>query len=165
MEDYFNFKIMSEEIKICEECNSNKPNLKCYYCINCSKWICSNCREFFKKLEDNHKYSEYPIIFSQLCDIHINHENLFYCKLCKKDLCIKCTKSHPKNHKIINLIEYYNKVKESNLIKNLENNIASFFKNNEILKNDCLEILNKIEIELEKNSTNIDFDIKDINSE
>lgn len=165
LEDYFNFKIMSEEIKICEECNSNKPGLKCYYCINCSKWICSDCREFFKKLEENHKYSEYPIIFSQLCDIHINHENLFYCKLCKKDLCIKCTKSHPKNHKIINLIEYYNKVKESNLIKNLENNIASFFKNNEILKNDCLEILNKIEIELEKNSTNIDFDIKDINSE
>ena len=78
LEDCFNYKIQIPKIKICEECKSNKPNLNCLFCINCSKWICEDCRYTFIDTEKNHCYSKYPIIFSEQCDIHLNNENLVY---------------------------------------------------------------------------------------
>ena len=105
LEDYFKFKISFKKINMCEECNSNNENLNCLYCIDCSKWICDDCRKNFDETEKTHNYSKYPVIFSEFCDIHINYEKLFYCLTCKEDLCIKCLYSHQKNHKIINLIE------------------------------------------------------------
>ena len=165
LEDYFNFKIPVAKINVCEECKSNKPNLNCLYCIDCAKWICEDCRKYFEDTEKDHNYSGYPVIFSQSCNVHINHENLFYCVKCNQELCIKCTKFHQGNHKIINLIEYYNKVKESHSIINIENSINSFIKKNEELKNKCLENFDKIEMELENSLGNDEDKCKDINYE
>lgn len=166
--DCFNYKIPIHKINICEECSSNRPNLNCLFCINCSKWICEDCRMFFRDIEEYHYYSKYPIIFSELCDTHINYENLFYCYRCKKELCVKCTKYHPNDHKIINLIQYYEKVKNSNSIINLENNIELVFKKNEELKKLCLDIIEKYGEENTNNinnNNNIDDNFKDVNSE
>ena len=165
LEDYFNFKIPVPNINICEECNSNKSNLNCLYCIDCSKWICEYCRKYFEDTEKDHHYSEFPVIFSQLCNVHINHENLFFCFNCNKEICIKCTKNHQNNHKIINLIEYYNKVKELHSIKNIENRIISFNNKNEELKKKCLDNFEKIEIEFENSYIELNDDLKDINIE
>ena len=165
LEDYFKFKISFKKINMCEECNSNNENLNCLYCIDCSKWICDDCRKNFDETEKTHNYSKYPVIFSEFCDIHINYEKLFYCLTCKEDLCIKCLYSHQKNHKIINLIEYYNKVKELYSIKNIENRILEFNKKNEELKNKCLENFEKIENEFEIISNETDNDFKDIKIE
>ena len=77
LEDYFNFKIPVPNINICEECNSNKSNLNCLYCIDCSKWICEYCRKYFEDTEKDHHYSEFPVIFSQLCNVHITYLYLF----------------------------------------------------------------------------------------
>ena len=162
LEDYYNFKIPVSNINICEECNSNKPDLNCLYCIDCSKWICEDCRKCFIDSEKNHNYSEYPVVFNELCDIHINHQNLFYCKNCNRDLCIKCTNYHQNNHKIINLIDYYNKIKESDFIKNIENNINIFNNKNEELKNKCLEDFEKIELEFENSLNEFDSDSKEM---
>ena len=165
LEDYLKFKIPVPNINICEECNSNKPNLKCLYCIECSKWICDDCRKNLSDLEKEHNFSEYPVVFSQLCNIHINHENLFYCITCNKELCIKCSKLHESNHKIINLIDYYNKVKENHPIKSIEDNINKcIIKNNE-LKDICLENFEKIEFAFANLSDEIDSDLKNINIE
>lgn len=165
LEDYFNFKIPVANINICEECNSNRPNLNCLYCIDCSKWICEDCRKYFKETEKDHNYSEYPVIFSQLCNAHINHENLFFCATCNKELCIKCTKNHQTKHKIINLIDYYNKVKELHSIKNIENRINSFNNKNEELKKKCLDNFERIEMEYENSYIELNDDSKDINIE
>ena len=165
LEDYFNFKIPVANINICEECNSNRPNLNCLYCIDCSKWICEDCRKYFKETEKDHNYSEYPVIFSQLCNAHINHENLFFCATCNKELCIKCTKNHQTKHKIINLIDYYNKVKELNSKKNIENRINSFNNKNEELKKKCLDNFERIEMEYENSYIELNDDSKDINIE
>ena len=165
LEDYFNFKIPVANINICEECNSNRPNLNCLYCIDCSKWICEDCRKYFKETEKDHNYSEYPVIFSQLCNAHINHENLFFCATCNKELCIKCTKNHQTKHKIINLIDYYNKVKELHSIKNIENRINSFINKNEELKKKCLDNFERIEMEYENSYIELNDDSKDINIE
>ena len=94
LDDCFNYKIPLPKIDVCEECSSNKPNLNCLYCINCAKWICEDCRIYFIDIEKNHNYSKYPIVFSERCDIHINYENLYYCKRCRIELCIKCKKFH-----------------------------------------------------------------------
>ena len=161
LEDYFNFKIPVLNIDICEECNSNKPNLNCSYCIDCAKWICEDCIKYFDETEKNHNYSDYPVIFSQACNIHINHENLFYCITCNNDFCKKCVNNHPKTHKIINLNEYYNKVKELHSIENIENKISIFINKNEELKNNCLENFDKIEYDLENVQNEEDF-LKDI---
>lgn len=165
LEDYFNFKIPVANINICEECNSNRPNLNCLYCIDCSKWICEDCRKYFKETEKDHNYSEYPVIFSQLCNAHINHENLFFCATCNKELCIKCTKNHQTKHKIINLIDYYNKVKELHSIKNIENRINSFNNKNEELKKKCLDNFERIEMEYENSYIELNDDSKDISIE
>ena len=167
LEDCFNYKIPLPKIKICEECKSNKPNLNCLYCINCSKWICEDCRFFFIDIERNHYYCKYPIIFSELCDIHLNYENLFYCNICKKELCIKCIKFHQENHEIINLIQYYKKIKDLPSTKNFEKMIKNVFKKNEELKEQCLNIIEKFE-EINDNNENNDNnnnDYKDINIE
>ena len=165
LEDYFNLKIPVANITICEECNSNKPNLNCLYCIDCAKWICEDCRKYFEEAENEHNFSEYPVIFNQLCNVHINHEKLYYCIKCNKELCIKCLKSHQVNHKIINLIEYYNKVKESHSIINIENSINSFINKNEELKDKCLEIFEKIEKEFGNSFIDLEDNLKDINYE
>ena len=164
LEDYFNFKIPIENITICEECQSNKPNLNCLYCIDCSKWICEECRKFFEN-EKKHNYSEYPVNFSQFCDVHINHEKLFFCINCNLELCIKCLTFHPTEHKVINLIDYYNKVKSLPQIKNIENNINTFNNKNDELKKKCLDNFEKIEFEYENLSNEINSDLKDINIE
>ena len=163
LEDYLKFKIPVPNINICEECHSNKPNLKCLFCIDCSKWICEDCRKNLNYLEKNHNYSEYPVNFGQLCDIHINHENLFYCLNCNKELCIKCTKLHEKNHKIINLKDYYNKVKDIQTIKLIEDNINKYYKKNEELKDLCLDNFEKIEYAFEIMSDELNSDLKNIN--
>ena len=173
LEDCFNYKIPIPKINICEECKSNKPNLNCLYCINCSKWICEDCRYFFIDIEKEHNYSKYPIIFSELCDIHLNYENLFYCNTCKKEFCIKCIKFHPENHEIINLIQYYKKIKDLPFTNNFEKMIENVFKKNEELKKICLSMIEKLEEtneinENEENMENIENnnnDFKDINIE
>ena len=170
LEDCFNYKIPIPKINICEECKSNKPNLNCLYCINCSKWICEDCRFVFIDIEKNHYYSKYPIVFSEICDIHINYENLFYCRKCKIELCIKCIKFHPDNHEIINLIQYYNKIKDLPSTKNFKKMIDNVFKKNEELKNQCLNIIAKLEEnhdinENNENNENNSNDFKEINNE
>ena len=167
LEDCFNYKIPLPKINICEECKSNKPNLNCLYCINCSKWICEDCRLYFIDIEKKHYYSKYPIIFSELCDIHLNYENLFYCNSCKNELCIKCINFHPENHEIINLIQYYKKIKDLPSTKNFERMIENVFKKNEELKNKCLSIIDKYEetYEINENYENNNNDFKDINIE
>ena len=167
LEDCFNYKIPLPKINMCEECKSNKPNLNCLYCINCSKWICEDCRLYFIDIEKNHYYSKYPIIFSELCDIHLNYENLFYCNICKNELCIKCIKYHPENHEIINLVQYYKKIKDLPSTKNFERMIENVFKKNEELKNKCLSIIDKYEEthEINENNEINNNDFKDINIE
>ena len=39
-------------------------------------------------------------------------KNYFIAIACKEELCIKCIKVHSKEHKIINLIQYYKEVKD-----------------------------------------------------
>ena len=166
LDDYFNYKTPFCKIDICEECNSNKPDLNCLYCINCSKWICEDCRLCFIDIEKNHNYSKHPTVLSERCDIHINYENLYYCKICRIEHCIKCKKLHQKNHKIINLIEYYKKIKNLPSTINFEKCIEFVFKKNEELKTICLDILEKLENENDENDyignndyNNVFFDI------
>lgn len=167
LDDCFNYKISIPKIDICEECRSNKSNLNCLFCINCSKWICEDCRNFFIDTEKNHYYSKYPIFLSELCPIHINNEKLFYCITCKKDFCIKCKVSHSDKHEIIDLIKYYTKIKELPSSIDFEKSINIVFKKNEELKNICMDILEKLDEEEDlvdnENINNNDF--KDINSE
>ena len=167
LDDCFNYKIPSPKIIICEECKSNKPNLNCLYCINCSKWICEDCRFFFIDIEKNHYYSKYPIAFSEPCDIHLNYEKLFYCNTCKEELCIKCIKFHSKEHKIINLIQYYKEVKDLPSTINFKKNIELVFNKNEELKKISLEMIDKLEDENEENinNENNSNEYKDINLE
>ena len=159
LDDCFNYDAPTSKINVCEECLSNKPKLNLLFCINCSKWLCEECRENFKNMEENHHFCKIPFIVNEFCDIHINYENLFYCYDCKKELCIKCTKFHPKNHKYINLIEYYEKVKESPSAMNFEKEIELVFKKNEDLKKNCLDIIEKLEDENDINNNNNNFDI------
>lgn len=167
LEDCFNYKIQIPKIKICEECKSNKPYLNCLFCINCSKWICEDCRYTFIDTEKNHCYSKYPIIFSEQCDIHLNNENLVYCNTCKKDFCFKCVKNHPDKHKIINLIQYYKEVKNLPSTMDFDNGIKFVFKKNEELKKKCLDILEKLEDgnDYNENIENNNIFYKEFNSE
>ena len=167
LDDCFNYKIPSYNINVCEECKSNKPNLNCLYCINCSKWLCEDCRFCFIDIEKSHYYSKYQISFSEPCDKHLNHEKLFYCIICKEELCIKCIKIHPEKHKIINLIEYYNKVKDLPSTINFKKMVELVFKKNEELKKISLEMIDKIEDENEENlnNDNNNYEYKDTNFE
>ena len=158
LDDCFNYKMPIPDISICEECRSNKPYLNCLYCINCSKWLCEDCRFFFINTEKEHYYSKHPLILTERCDFHINYDKIFYCITCREDLCIKCIKFHPEVHEIINLVQYYKKVKDLPSTLNFEKVITDVFKKNEELKNTCLDILEKIENE-ENNG------YKDINTE
>ena len=166
LEDCFNYKIPAQKSDICEECNSNKPQINCLFCINCSKWICEDCRYNFYETEKKHYYSKYPIVFSELCDIHINNEKLFYCKTCKNEFCIKCKKYHPEKHNIIYLIEYYLKSKQLSISIDFENSIKLVFKKNEELMKTGLYMLEKIEEEHVNNLNNDNInEFKDINKE
>ena len=154
LEDYLNYTIPIPKIEICEICHSNKPNLNFLFCITCSRWICNECREIFWEEEQNHFYSKNYVIFTEYCEEHLNKKKLFYCLNCKKEMCIKCTKKHNKEHYVVDLVIYYQKIKNYPYIKNLDNNINDLFKKNEKIKDKCLEIIEDLHNDNNENIIN-----------
>ena len=151
-----NLKQINKQIK---KCTYNKDNNDAInYCLNCEKWLCEKCNIN----HNNNNYSEcikkqnYDNSLIQNCDIHRTRKNIlnYYCKNCKKFLCLQCSYEHDvknkKEHNIIRWIDYLDELKfekKKNIFQKRIN--MEEIKNNNETKN--IELLIKINKENNKN--------------
>jgi len=120
---------------ICDECkNRNKGNSYkqiFYRCITCKLNLCPIYKE---KHDDNHGIINYDDI-NYICEKH-NYTYSFYCKNCKKNICILCEKEH-ENHEIMSYGKIIpNKEEIKNNLNIFKNKIGIFNKEiNDIIDN------------------------------
>ena len=123
--EYLNNKINNT----CNICNQNiNDNAMLYYCYECKKIICIEC----KKTHIN----EHELIiineFNIRCQLHYNKKYIYYCHNCTSNLCEECHRVHDNNHNIFPLSSIPLKKDEMEYIinKNEEyNNIIQLYKN------------------------------------
>lgn len=112
------------------------------YCKNCNIYMCHICYSYHSFFEPNHEtiWDRNMInhVYPQECIEHCEHNMDFYCENCNLNLCIKCCEINHRNHKVIQLREYWEKVNRglpfqnmnelTKYLENIENNYDSFIK-------------------------------------
>ena len=95
------------------------------YCLDCRMWLCPQCiSQFHSEYFKNHRLCSEDKMMASKCFYHRDYNKNFYCKTCNKLICEKCKtdNSNPsnihKNHPILSLEEYKNKIKSKK--KNLQ---------------------------------------------
>ena len=126
---------------LCDLCDNPIKITHSEFLIKC-KGICDNGHE-----NNNVSFKNYRLNESLFkCQEHKNYYNIAYCFICKKEICLSCTKDH-KNHKF-------------DYLYNLRKDVSIDFKAYNII-NDLKEINNCFFIELDnfktKNNININF--------
>ncbi len=142
LKDYFikcrNFSLSKE---VCKECGKSQKEIKgdFQFCSQCSKFLCYSCQLNHPK--ENHSLT---IInrYDSLCKIHSNLF-CFYCLNCKKHLCIFCLNQH-KNHKNINLSDFFFSDESKEKLKKEIYELESKILNLEILKNNIISLIDKL---------------------
>ena len=109
--DYLNNKIN----QLCNFCNKyTSNNNSIYYCYQCKKKICPECKETHAKEHNLINISEYNI----KCQIHYDKKYLYYCYNCSSNLCEECNLKHDNEHNIILLSNNLLKIEEIDYITN-----------------------------------------------
>jgi len=146
-----------------EELNKNSSlGYKCYkhkdkegieYCENCKYYMCDVCKEYHKDFVKNHKTTSIKLLNKiEYCQTHLNNNLEFYCEKCKINICIDCKKNQHKDHLVISLKEYWEKILEKLKLQNvteLGNKLETERKNYENIIINSLEkityLMNKFE--------------------
>ena len=118
----------------CDICNQRNKhdafNNEFFICFTCSKNLCPICKSIHDKSHFIINYDKK----NSICEIHFESYNS-YCKICKKNLCMKCEKEHLNHEKIYfgNILPDIDENKKG--IKELEKSIKQLNINiNEIIE-------------------------------
>lgn len=149
IDDYFSDLSKKNYFKKCSSCENKGINNKYYYCFNCDKDFCEECK-------NNNNHADHKCIEAdQKKNICIKHEKEFqyFCEDDQENFCeIEKHKEH-KNHKIITISTLHRFfLDEQNKFKQLNEDLKKIIQFNEI-------ILNKAE-----KYQNEDFYVKSINN-
>ena len=149
------------------------------YCLECKKWICSECKILFHNdyFKDHHivEKEPNPKVF---CKNHNENECDMYCSDCKELVCHICTLKgeYHENHRVITIDDFKRESlsqKTSFINKNYDDflknfdNIENFFKNcskncyneKKSIMNELIDLVNKMKESIEKmNQYNIFMD-------
>jgi len=162
---------IKEKDNYCSICHNNLNYYNYFYICSCNNFICPLCIDEHNGKNENH----YKIINYKKFLICEKHNTLFnsFCKLCNKNLCIKCEHEHLEHNK--NIILFKEIIQNAKPINDIKNEIKIFKKNIDKYKDDFNKIREK-NIEFE-NNINIKFNnynllyniikdlMKDLNSE
>ena len=93
------------------KCYKHKDKEGIEYCENCKYFMCDICKEYHKDFVKNHKTTSIQLLNkNENCHIHLNNKLEFYCEKCKRNTCIDCIKKNHKDHLIITIKEYWEKI-------------------------------------------------------
>ena len=160
-EDYYeSIKKNYNDFFKCKFCNSIfKTDIK--YCIHCNSIICKNCYDLN---ENTHNITIPQRYLQNKCLLHINEDKpiLYYCIICKREMCEICVnsdKEHFKNNKIEDIIKLQNFVKNQSDITKIKTENESLLKRVKVLQNK----INFNEILLKEFKNNNDLMFSNIN--
>ena len=137
-------EIKSNQINdvLCSNCSIDNSHTPFFYCTKHNNFICESC---------SYNHLDCRLIsfshFDINCFVH-NKYNLFFCKKCKKEICIECTNEEHKNHHYFQIEPLH-----KNFIQEYQNNIAKIEK-----------YFNKFTQEYKKLMKQMDEDINIINN-
>ena len=158
-------------IYICDFCKSKTNEIN--YCTKCNKYICLNCSSNYHEKEHFNKCL--PI--NKLGNTCISHnlETKLYCVDCENNICEECSDTFHKRHSILKSEKIFEKSeidKARNIIikKNIKlNKLKEFYEmirvsyeanpDNDIYKNNMINVANYIEKEKKRSQFAIDLAI------
>lgn len=81
----------------------NHNNKQCHltqYCIECRKWICSECIQLHQVETSFHSHTlvPRPLSIKQNCPIHTASTLEYYCYTCEKAICDECKQNSHSTH-------------------------------------------------------------------
>jgi hypothetical protein len=158
-------------IYICDFCKSKTNEIN--YCTKCNKYICLNCSSNYHEKEHFNKCL--PINkLGNTCTSH-NLETKLYCVDCEINICEECSDTFHKKHSTLKSEKIFEKSeidKARNIIikKNIKlNKLKEFYEmirvsyeanpDNDIYKNNMINVANYIEKEKKRNQFDIDLAI------
>jgi len=132
IDEYFDKLSKSDKFKICSSCENKSKKNKYYYCFNCNKDYCEECKY---RYHYNHECIEVNEK-KNIC-LRKNKEFIYFCFDCQENLC-EIDKIAHRNHKV-DIISRYREhlIKDKYKIKKINeelNNLIEF--NNIILRNE-----------------------------
>lgn len=134
LNDYFQL-LQTENLTQDNCCNyekNHKTKIANDYCINCTKWICSDCVKTHAKNNTKHLVIPFELKIDINCKKHLDNIIDYFCKVCSKGICDQCYEKHY-NHLITNLNELQLIIDVDSIRKELNKakNYISIFKNQE----------------------------------
>jgi hypothetical protein len=147
------FEQLNKKSSLGYKCYKHKDKEGIEYCENCKYFMCDICKEYHKDFVKNHKTTSiHSLNKIDHCQTHLNNKLEFYCEKCKINTCIDCIKNNHKDHLVITLKEYwekiYDKLKFQTVIE-LKNKLETERKNYENIIINSLEkitnFINKME--------------------
>ena len=127
----------------CSICQNSQNNIEIYYCYQCSRDLCKNCKDDFGNQEleilkhnDTHNCIEAKEKFNR-CLKHYDEEITEYCVDCEENICKEERSSRHEDHNIIKIKDYLEEAKEYCKIIAVKNKYLEQLKifNEKILEN------------------------------
>ena len=127
-----NFNINESKCLICEKSQKNS-SIDYNYCPTCNKFICYKCLK--KHNEHQNKCQIISSKFDGFCLKHLKCY-LFYCKICRLNLCVDCKNNH-ESHDLIKIASNYIINSEESIkviLNNLENKKSNSLIDEKVIK-------------------------------
>ena len=150
---YKSYELQTYYTYLTQNTNHHKSLYKCFkhstinssiYCKNCNMHMCNICYSYHSVFEPNHlimvNRSSYDsnnnnTADTPICDKHCEQNLDFYCENCNMNVCYECGHRQHRGHNVIQLREYWEKVNNDLLFKNIDE-ISNYF-DKEIKNYDC----------------------------
>ena len=149
LQDYITFLSKASQPKCINYCFKHTNIIANIYCQNCNLYMCNICYSYHLAFEPTHITTDHNDSNngSYYCKMHPEQNMDFYCEECKVNLCIQCSKKRHRNHNVIQLREYWEKVYSKlgfKTIEHVEKYISKILKNYDDMMNEQIHTLGSI---------------------
>ena len=133
----------------CYQCHEFiNSNLNNFICLRCQKLFCDKCLILHNRKE-KHNIRNYYINSDRLCAKH-NRKYLWFCEICKMNLCEQCNKFNNCNHSTKSFIDIIPSQNEKDIIAKNISRFKEHLEDIKYLKTFILEDINKRSYQLNK---------------
>ena len=149
LQDYISYLSKASQPKCINYCFKHTNILANIYCQNCNLYMCNICYSYHLAFEPTHITTDHNDNNNSAyyCKMHPEQNMDFYCEECKVNLCIQCSKKRHRNHNVIQLREYWEKVYSKlgfKTIEHVEKYISKILKNYDDMMNEQIHTLGSI---------------------
>ena len=90
----------------CSDCERNSTVDDVHICLDCPKWLCSECKSHHQRVKSTRSHQLYspPSVSATICQEHFENFTLF-CRQCQSLVCLQCICQSHNKHEIMDIAE------------------------------------------------------------